>query len=377
MKTENKKRKILEIFGLIINILLTLIITVISIIETNKVTELYPDNYEIFLLLIALIIIYLAIYIQLIIHELGHLIFGLISGYKFSSFRIGSLMIIKTDRKIKLKTFKLTGTGGQCLMTPPDLVDDKIPVILYNLGGAILNVITAIIFGILYLAFKDNSSLAYIFGILATFGLYFAALNGIPMKMGVIDNDGFNALSLTKNVKAQKAFWTQLKINEMITKNKRIKELPEEWFSIPKDADLNNSVIATIAVYECNRLMDEHEFKKANKKMTALLKQETAIIGIHKNLMICDRIYCELIEGNIQNATKLYTSEQQKFMESMKSYPSVIRTNYAITLLSEKNKEKANKYLKDFRNRSKTYPYSSDMKSERELISIATAISKN
>lgn len=375
--SKRKKNNKLEIIGLATNIILTLILTVFTIIETNKLTELYPKEQEIFLLLIAIVILYLSIYIQLIIHETGHLIFGLATGYKFSSFRSGSIMLIKTNKEFKFKTLKLSGTGGQCLMTPPDLVDDKMPVILFNLGGAIINILTAIIFGILYLVFKENNILAYVFEILSLFGVYFAALNGIPMKMGIIDNDGYNAISLHNNKNAQKAFWTQLKVNEMISKNKRLKELPNEWFVVEKNDNLKNSIIATIAVYECNKLMDEHDFKKANKKMTTLLKQETAIVGVHQNLMICDRIYCELIEGNINAANKLYNNEQKKFMESMKTYPSVIRTNYVIALLFEKNQEKANKLLKDFRKRSKSYPYPSDIRSERELISIATTISKN
>ena len=377
MKKKNNKKKFLDELGLIVNIVLTAIVTVFCIILTENLTSLYPDNEEILFLFLALIILYIGIYLQTIIHEAGHLIFGLISGYKFSSFRIGSIMILKNKKGFKLKTLTLSGTGGQCLMTPPEPVDDQIPVILYNFGGAILNIITSIIFLILFILFKDNAIVAYIFEIFAIFGLYFAALNGIPMKMGIINNDGFNAISLSKNKEAQRAFWIQLKTNELLTNNTRIKDLPKEWFTLPKDADLNNPMIITLAVYECNKLIDEHEFKKANKKMEELLKKETAIVGLHKNLLICDRIYCELLEGNIEQAKKLYNTEQKKFMDSMKNYPSVIRTNYAIALLMDKDKKTADNYLKLFRKRRKTYPYPSDMKSERELISIATNFSKN
>ena len=38
---------------------------------------------------------YAAMFIQLVIHEAGHLVFGLLSGYRFSSFRIFSFMWIK------------------------------------------------------------------------------------------------------------------------------------------------------------------------------------------------------------------------------------------------------------------------------------------
>ena len=49
------------------------------------------------LLIIGFILVY---FLCVIVHEGGHLVFGLISGYRFSSFRIGSLMLIKGDGKM-------------------------------------------------------------------------------------------------------------------------------------------------------------------------------------------------------------------------------------------------------------------------------------
>lgn len=373
---KNKKLKVLENLGIIVNIILTITLIAVVLIRTNHIIIQYPKNYEIFIIIIAGLIFYLTLYIQLIIHELGHLIFGLLTGYKFSSFRIGGIILIKNKNKYKLKLLKITGTGGQCIMTPPDLIDNKMPVVLYNLGGALLNIITAFIFIGLHIIFYDNIILAYIFDTLALFGIYFGALNGIPMKMGIIDNDGLNTISLAKDTNAQKALWTQLKINENLSNNKRLKDMPAEWFELDKNANLNNSLIATMSVYQCNKLIDEHDFKKAKKQISSLLKKETAILGIHQNLLICDHIYCELIDGNTDKAKKLYTPSLKKFMDSMNSFPAIIRTNYAISLLLEKDQPKANIYLKQFRKRCKTYPYPTDMTAERELISIATAITK-
>lgn len=78
---------------------------------------------------------YLAIILQIIIHEAGHLIGGILTGYKFSSFRIFNFMFIKENDKLKLKKLSLAGTGGQCLMSPPEFIEGKVPYILYNLGG--------------------------------------------------------------------------------------------------------------------------------------------------------------------------------------------------------------------------------------------------
>ena len=370
---KNKNIKLLEKLGLLINIILTITLITVVVIRTNQLMNIFETEYQVLIIILAGLIFYLTLYIQLIIHELGHLIFGLISKYKFSSFRIGNLILVKNNKKIKLKLLKISGTGGQCIMIPPKSENSKIPVILYNLGGALANIITAFIFIIFHIIVNDKVILAYIFDTLA---LYFAALNGIPMKMGIIDNDGFNAISLSKDKSAQKAFLIQLKINEALSNNKRLKEMPAEWFEIDKNANLNNSLIAAILVLSCNRLLDEHEFKKANKKMDTILKKETAIVGLHYNLLICDRIYCCLLENNVTEVKKLYNEATKNFMTSMKNYPSIIRTNYALSLLLDKDQTKANTYLKQFQKCAKTHPYPSDIISEKELISIATAMTR-
>ena len=84
-------------------------------------------------------------FVQVVVHEAGHLVFGLLTGYQFSSFRIGSFMWVKLEGKLKLKRYSLAGTGGQCLMAPPEMVDGKVPYVLYNLGGCLANLIVSVI----------------------------------------------------------------------------------------------------------------------------------------------------------------------------------------------------------------------------------------
>ena len=56
-------------------------------------------------------------------------------------------------------------------------------------------------------------------------------------------------------------------------------------------------------------------------------------------------------------------------MKAMKSFSSVIRTEYALALLFEKDTQKAEENT--FEKVAKTYPYSQDIESERELMRIA------
>ena len=77
----------------------------------------------------------LAAVVQIIVHEAGHLAGGLATGYTFCSFRVGSWMLQKEQGRLKLRRLSLAGTGGQCLLAPPELKEGRMPCVWYNLGG--------------------------------------------------------------------------------------------------------------------------------------------------------------------------------------------------------------------------------------------------
>lgn len=67
-----------------------------------------------------------------------------------------------------------------------------------------------------------------------------------------------------------------------------------------------------------------------------ILSIESGIIGLHRNPVICDRMYHELIHQIRHDAAaSFYTKEQQKFMKAMHTFPLMIRTEYAYALLAE------------------------------------------
>ena len=323
------------------------------------------------------VFMYVGIFLQIIIHEGGHWFFGKMSGYKFSSFRIGSFMWVKENDKLRFHRFNIAGTGGQCLMEPPELKDGKIPVILYNLGGSLMNGIASVGFLILHYVFLPAAYVPIILLMFSIIGFGIALMNGIPMRMGMVDNDGYNAWVLSHNKDAMRAFWIQMKANEQISKGIRLKDMPKEWFDLSDDESMKNSMVATICVFACNRLMDEHRFEEADQQIKQLLQIESGIVGVHQNLLICDQIYCELIGENRPNRIRAkLTKGQKKFMKAMKTFPSVLRTEYAYALLGEKDIDKAQKIKEQFEKCAKTYPYPSDIESEHELMEIAEEKSK-
>lgn len=328
---------------------------------------------EVLLVEFALIAgIYLGMVIQLIVHEAGHLVFGLLSGYRFCSFRVFQWMWLRQDGKLRCKRLHIAGTAGQCLMVPPEWKDGKIPVIAYNLGGSVMNLLVSAAFLCFLFLRKESRLLTPVLISLGMVGVIFALMNGIPMRTGTVDNDGYNAIALSKDPQARRAFWLQLKINEQITAGVRLKDMPEEWFAVPSGDAMKNSMVAAIAVFACNRLMDEGRLEEADDRMARLLSMDSGMPGLYRYLLTCDRMSVELLGQNRSEVVAaMRTAEQLSVMKKMKTFPSVLRTQYLYTLLGQKDMQKAQKLRKEFDKVAKTYPNPCEIISEQELMALA------
>ena len=336
-----------------------------------QLPEGLPSSVKAVRTCIMLVLLYLSWFLHIVIHEAGHLVCGLLTGYSFSSFRIGSIMLLKENGKLVIKRLKIAGTGGQCLMAPPEMVNEKFPVVLYNLGGSLFNLVVCLLFVPVLIAAPQGGLLALFSFLMIGMGVISCLGNGIPLHTKNVDNDGYNAISLGKSKEAMRAFWLQMSMNQQLSKGKRLKDMPDEWFEMPSDEAMKINLVAAIGVSVCNRLMDQHRFEEADELMEHILEIETGMIGIHRNLVICDRMYCEMIHENRQDLLEqFYTKEQKKFMKAMRAFPSVIRTEYAYAVLVDKDLKKAGKLLAAFERVAKTYPYPNDINSERELIGI-------
>ncbi|MFQ9514498.1 MAG: hypothetical protein ACLRZ9_01585 [Eubacterium sp.] len=306
-----------------------------------------------------------SIFLQIIFHELGHLEAGLMSGYQFSSFRIGSLTWIKEDGKIKFKRYSLNGTAGQCLMVPPVNAGYDYPVVLYNLGGILMNIIVSLI--MLIPSFYMQSGELLIFSFV---GLFIIITNGIPMKSAGIANDGMNVKCLKKDPLAMQAFDCQLRSNALLMKGVRLKDMPDQWFEISDDSDLSNINTGTMVYMQVGRLLDKCQFAETKEKIQWALSNVTGMLGLHKNELKCELIFCEIMLGEYEEAEKLYEYEMKKYIQATAGWLSRKRLMYAYNLLVEKDYKKAEKELEMFNLIKKKYPYQGDMESEDQLVEL-------
>ena len=310
--------------------------------------------------------------LQTILHETGHLIGGLLTGYKFCSFRIGNLQLQRENGALRFRRLKLAGTGGQCLMTPPEPVDGKIPVMLYNLAGPLMNLLAALLALGGYFLSGGGSVGASLLFLFAFAGLYLALTNGIPLRLGPIDNDGKNAFSLRRDPEAMRAFYLQMAVNSRQTEGERLRDMPDEWFVMPSDEAMQNALVAATGVFCCSRLMDEHRFAEAHEAMSRLLSGGANLVGLYRALLLCDEMYLELLGENRRGTVDaMLTKPQRRFMRQMKDFPSVLRTEYALALLHDGDKERAALLRGRFEKIAEAYPYRGEIEQERSLLALA------
>ena len=337
-----------------------------------QLPENLPSSVKAVRTCIMLVLLYLSWFLHIVIHEAGHLICGLLTGYSFSSFRIGSIMLLKENGKLVTKRLKIAGTGGQCLMVPPEMVNGTFPVALYNLGGPLSNLVVSFAFLPALIAASKGGYWALFSFLMIGVGIICGLSNGVPLRTKSVDNDGYNAVSLRKNKDAMRAFWIQMKVNEQLRQGVRTKDMPDDWFQVPTDEAMKNSMVATIGVYAASRLMDQHKFDEAEALISHILEIETGIVAIHRNLLLCDLIYLELIGQNrADRMEELYSKALKKFIKTMKAFPSIIRMEYAYYLLAADDPDMAARMKASFEKVSATYPYPNDINTERELIQIA------
>lgn len=309
-------------------------------------------------LAVVFISIFVSLYIQIIIHEGGHLIFGLLSGYTFVSFRFGSATLVKDEGKWRIKKFSLPGTGGQCLMMPPEGSYDKVPFVLYNLGGAIINLIAGMVSILLVYMIKDMDIILKIsllvFGVI---GILYACLNGIPLRYSGISNDGSNLVALIKDKEARKAFYLQLRVNGLATAGQRPKEWAISELELKEGADMANPMFTAIVLMRYNHYLDNMEFEKCKEILDSLKPYMNKMLGVYKYGVQCERVFLELVlKGDKSLVENIYDKALVNFMKACKGMIDKKRVKMAYELLYNKDIEKANKIYEEAKATADKYP---------------------
>ena len=352
-----KASKASALFLTLFQILLLFAIGAIGGLCMNRLFNKASTGNFIYLFIFAYL--FASYYLQIIIHEGGHLVMGLITGYRFLSFRIGSFIWLKRNGKISFGRYNIPGTGGQCLLLPPPVNEDgSFPTTLYNMGGVIFNLITALISTLLALLLRPMPYIALFFVFFGLIGIYFAIVNGIPFPHAMIPNDAVNARLIRKSPTAMRAFYLSERILEGIVNGQHIYELPDEWFELPSEEEMQNSFTTTIAVMACERQISKQNYTGAKDMIRSLLDAPIEMADYHRNLLKCHLIVCLLLTDSTEDEVNaVLTKEQKKFIQLFSSTLEGVICQYALSMLWEKDSKKSDVAEVQFAKLKERYPY--------------------
>ena len=319
-------------------------------------------------LALLLVSFYVGILPQTVFHEAGHMVFGLLTGYGFVSFRVLRWTWVRQDGKLTVRKYTLPGTLGQCLLSPPKGYDDPAdaPYVLYHLGGALANLLVSLVFLGLTLLLPGLYGRILCTG-LAFAGFVLACTNAIPNEPGKLNNDGRNLKELLHSADVRRDMHKQLEMTTLQADGLRLKDMPEELFEGSGESAKTSMISATLLAAQANRFLDAQAFDEAEKLIDLLTVQDSYMTSqLHKSLLRIDRLYLRALKGERLVPDK----KEQKLLRAYRAMLSVCRTNYALALANG-DTEKAKAARADFDRLAADYPYAGELSGEQALIALA------
>jgi len=312
---------------------------------------------DILLLFVYLLGFLIFCLIGIICHELGHLICGMLSGWRFLSFRIFSLLWTEDNGRVVLKkSDEMKGVAlGQCMLRPVDNFKD-FRFVLYNLGGVLVNVVLLAVFLALCFLLRHNDTLFWFLLGGVPSNAILAILSFIPMEAGGVPNDGKNVVLAKRSEEAANAFWRMFKYSAETADGKRPRDFDENFFTLSPNADMSNYIIASIRALEADRLWDLGREGEAMAVYQSLPLEQMPLY--YRNAVLAEMLfYYSACERNDEKANEIYSRKKMKEFLNRIRQPSIIRSLAAYQFFIENNREAGQKTLTDAKTANEQFTY--------------------
>lgn len=300
--------------------------------------------------LLSFVALAIAFVLQIIVHEGGHLIGGLLTGYRFVSFRIFSLTLLRRDGRYIVRRFNIPGTGGQCIMLPPEGDAAKVPFVIYNAAGVAANILlTAAAVPYFFIHSADSGMFAFLLALFIVIaGLWTAIINGIPMKINGMYNDAGNIRLMLRDMQVRRHFVLQLRAHALCQNGMRPKDFPQEWFNIPDSGEGYGLINVVTDMFAVAREIDRADYSRAHTMLTAIRDRCTTLPDIYEKEIDCELAFTSLMLGYEDEARALLTPDLTAYIRRTASYSSSKpRLLCAIALHLEHDSQKAATILHD------------------------------
>lgn len=331
-------------------------------------------------LIIGIGLLMAAIIVQIIIHECGHLVAGLVAGWRLVALRIFGLMLVRRGRKFVLASSHIPGTGGQCLMSPPDRPAAQCRLTLYNAGGFAANLITAAAsLAVLLLAGRQMGFAGQTFTLsMAVSGAFLFIQNGVPLVLAGIPNDAMNIRYLRRDPAEADALLAMMRANAMMQDGIRLKDMPDSLFAgAQADGRQRGPISSSLDIMLLCRAIDMHDFTLAGRLADDISSRNDGTLpAIYDGEVGRERLFLALIARRPHDEIeRLYDKKLRSYVKTMSSWQlSSVRLLYALALLHDGDTEAAHRLRTRFDKMAAGYFSPADAESERELMACIDAV---
>lgn len=272
------------------------------------------------------------------IHEFGHLIFGLIFGFKVYSYSVFGITFINENNKLKVRYIPISGVGGYVEMT---MRNENQNYFFPYAGGIIFN---AIFGGLsLYLAYRVKSDFLLVLCTSMTCShLCYLVTNILPLSSSTLLLDG-GQIKKCNELKKEGKLNQIIKLHNVYGKliTNSITKIDDKEFLLDSDRNVYTDDLYILYIY---KLIQLHKYKDAEKYIKKRLRkgniEKTTSCTLEPTLL-----YLSIINGhNKKEINKLFESDNIQVMVE-ESDRMIAFELYAYYKLIKNDKEKSNYYL--------------------------------
>lgn len=310
-----------------------------------------------------------AFIVNIVLHEGGHLVAGLLTGYRFVSFRFFNFTLISKDGHLRWRNFELAGTGGQCLLAPPNKPIDQIDTRWYNAGGVLANILITAVSLLLIWAFDLPQLLDELLGTMAVVGVLVALMNGIPMKLGGVANDGLNLFQLEKDIPSKQCFCNILDVNGRSQGGESYADMPERLFTLPQPIDWKNSMHVGAVLLAATRMIAMHQWEEAYHLLSEALDNKDSYMKLYQLEAEAMMTLVCIATGRYDEARQFYSKEVAQHVSLHASTQSdKLLVQQAVALALDNDRPAAEKKYHDLQAKRDKFVHQGDVAMSLDLM---------
>ncbi len=317
----------------IINYIATILLTMVSIVGILNIVAV---NYNVEVQEVLLEFVCFAItagLIHTIAHELGHLIFGKINGFKFSSMVIWFFKWQKLGNKTAFSFVMFGDEAGYTEMIPTKEEGVENGFFAMTLGGLIASVIVTIL-GVPVLFITTLPRWLFMFWImLIPIGIYFIFGTLLPSSTDGILNDGAVLYHLKKQTDNSKVMINLLKIQANLYCGKTPSEIDENlYFVVPQLAE-DNPNFALLLNARYAYYLDKKDYEGAKQTIKRLLSLEEYLPKQYMYIFKTDALYNACTFDKNEQVADDLMYELEKYLNNINTATTVrVKLAYLINI---------------------------------------------